>query len=136
MGAKTTIEGNLGGNPELKFIDVKNGAGATESRAVCEFSVFQSHEKRNKETDEWEDAGGFWVEVSVWGHRAENLAKVLKKGYAVAVPGNLYIHNWTDNDNVNRVTFKLEARDVTMQLYNVETINLRPKNTAQAPANS
>ena len=129
MGAKTTITGNLGQNPTLKSIDV-DSKGTTEKRNVCEFSVFQRHERFDKAKDDWVDAGGFWVEVSVWGHEAEQLTKVLRKGSAVRVTGDQYVWEWRDSDDAKRQSIKIEAErgGVSLMTYNIDSITLRNSN--------
>lgn len=126
MGAKAIINGNLGKDPELRYVPSKNDEAGSD-RAVCGFSVFQSHDRKNRETDKYEDAGGFWVDVNVWGNDAEKLAKLLKKGYPVKVEGVLYQHTWTDSDNVARSQMRIDVdrNGVTVMTYNVENITFK-----------
>ncbi len=132
MGAKIIVEGNLGGKPELRHVDVTVD-GVTEKRAVCGLSVFQSHDKLDKQSGEYVDAGGFWCDVDVWGRRAEYLAKLLDKGNPVRVEGDAHIRHWTDNSDKPRQTVKVVANDVTLQLYTVEAITFKERQaSAQA----
>lgn len=136
MGAHAIIKGNLGKNPELKYVPVPTSQ-SPEDRAVCDFSVYQAHERKDKTTGEYVDAGGFWIEVSVWGRDAEPCAKLLKKGYPVRVEGKLYTSTWKDNDGVTRMSMKLDAdrNGVTLMLYNTESVTQRPSVSEAVPQN-
>jgi len=126
MGAKVIVQGNLGKNPELKYPVVSSEVG-NETKAVCEFSIYQSHNRFNKETSEYEDIGGFWIDVSIWGKEGESLAKVLCKGYPVKVEGEMYLWPWVDSDGEKRITIRVESgRDgVSLMLYPVENVQFR-----------
>ena len=125
MGASIKISGNIGRDPELRFIRSNNSSN-DENRAVCSFSVYQSNERKVASGD-YEDKGGFWVDVNVWGRDAEHQAKILKKGHAVTVTGNYYIDVWVDQDGGNRITHRVDAdrNGVTMQLYKLTGVTVR-----------
>lgn len=77
-------EGNLGETPTLKMVPMKPTG---EQRAVLEFSVKFNVQKLNQANGEYEDDGGFWGRVSVWGRRAEIYNGLLKKGCRVLIVG-------------------------------------------------
>lgn len=84
-------EGNLGSDPVLKYVPVAKGNG-TENKAVVELDIYCSVQKINKK-GEYEDLGGLWAKVQLWGKRAEYLNKHLKKGCRVLVVGE-YAQHW------------------------------------------
>lgn len=77
-------EGNLGGTPTLKYVPVNGGQ---EQRAVLECDVKFNVQRRDKQTGEYQDEGGFWRRVAVWGKRAEICNDLLVKGCRVIVVG-------------------------------------------------
>ena len=72
------VAGNLGRDAELRQ------AGKDQ---VCSFSVASSRKSRGEEQTTW-------VRCSLWGKRAEALAKYLTKGSKVAVSGELSSHEY------------------------------------------
>ena len=84
---KAVITGNLGGDPELR-------ATAT-GRSVLTFNV-AVNERVPDGNDGWTDRAN-WIKVTVWGNRAESLAKILAKGSKVAVSGRLRQEKWEHN---------------------------------------
>lgn len=79
MFQQTIVMGNLGGDPEIRFMQ--------DGKAVTNFSVATNRK--------WKDANGepaeevTWFRVSVWGNQAEACNEYLKKGSAVLVIGRL-----------------------------------------------
>ena len=94
--------GNLGGDPELKFIP--NGT------AVCNFNIATS--------DKWTDKTGApqekteWHRIVVWGKAAENCGKYLSKGRQVAITGSIETRDWEDKEGVKRYTTEIKAHHV------------------------
>ncbi|MBI3731973.1 MAG: single-stranded DNA-binding protein [Chloroflexi bacterium] len=79
MYQKTTIIGNLGGNPELKYL--VNGT------AVTSFSMAVNNQRKNPEGEVVKETT--WFRVSVFGKQAESCAEYLTKGRMVLVEGTL-----------------------------------------------
>ncbi len=85
MGNYFAGEGNLGSAPTLSYVPIKNG---TEQKAVLKFSARFNVDKLNQATGEYEDSGGFWGKVEIWGKRAEIFNEHLIKGARVYVAGS------------------------------------------------
>lgn len=77
------ISGNLGRDPELRATQ-----GGTQ---VLRFAVCVN--ERRKVGDEWKDVPN-WVDVTVFGKRAEALSRYLGKGTHVTVQGSLRQSKW------------------------------------------
>lgn len=74
MYTKLLIIGNLGGDPDMRFM--------TDGTPVAQFSVASSRKiKTETETT--------WFRVSVFGKQAESVGKYLHKGSKVLVEGRL-----------------------------------------------
>ena len=81
--------GNVGDQPRLKTVLV-----GTEERQVAELRVFFD-EYRQDGSGGVEAAGGFWLDVNVWGERhAAEVTHLVKKGARVHVIGKLAESKW------------------------------------------
>lgn len=85
---RVVISGNLTRSPE-----VRHTAGGLP---VMGFGVAVNDRRKNQQTGEWEDYPNF-VDCTVFGTRAENLAKFLSKGSKVAIEGSLRWSQWERN---------------------------------------
>jgi single-strand DNA-binding protein len=63
--------GNLADVPELKTVEI-NG----DEREVAQMRIYFDRLIPNG-NDEFENKGGFWLDVNLWGPRAENTARIL-----------------------------------------------------------
>lgn len=87
------ISGNLTRDPELR--DTASGT------KVLALGVAVGERRKNQQTGVWEDVPNF-VDVTVFGRRAEALANFLRKGMKVAVKGRLRYHAWEAQDGTRR----------------------------------
>lgn len=121
--------GNLGAAPELKHVEVDG-----ESRSVASLRVYFDRLVPDG-ADGFEDRGGFWLDVSLWGARAEAAVKVLTKGARVSVIGTLVQRTWTDkNTGHERTQFELQADQVDLDISRVERAVFRKKEKQDAEA--
>lgn len=80
MYQKLTIIGNLGGDPEMKYMP--------DGTAVTTFSVATSRRWTDRASGQTKDETT-WFRVSVWGRQAETANQYLSKGKRVLVEGRL-----------------------------------------------
>lgn len=85
------ISGNLGRDPKLRA--TKTGM------QVLSFSVCVN--ARVKRNGEWTDKAN-WVDVTLYGNRAESLSRYLAKGTHVTVSGRLDQRTWEAKDGTKR----------------------------------
>jgi single-strand DNA-binding protein len=83
MYQSVTVVGNLGADPQLKYLE--------SGDAVCTFSVATSKKKKDGEEEV------IWWRCSLFGKQAETAGEHLKKGARVLVTGELapprvYLH--------------------------------------------
>ena len=90
---RVNISGNIGGDPELRT--------SASGTSVLRFSVAVNDRVKNQQTGEWEDKAN-WVDVAMFGSRAESVSKYLAKGSKVAIEGKLRQNKWQDKDGNNR----------------------------------
>ena len=89
MASGNTVElvGNLARDPELRF--------TPSGQALASFGLAVNRRWQNRQTQEWEEAVSF-IDVTVWGQQAENVAQSLAKGSRVMVSGRFEQQSWED----------------------------------------
>lgn len=96
------ISGNLTRDPELR--------STTTGTNVLSFSVAVNDRRKNSQTGEWEDAPNF-VDVTMFGSRAEALSRFLHKGSKVAIEGKLRYSRW-ERDGQTRSKLEVVANEI------------------------
>ena len=109
MYQKVTIIGNLGGDPEMRYMP--------DGTAVTSFNVATNRKWTNKDGSKGEET--VWFRVSAWRRLAETTNQYLSKGRQVFVEGRLTADKetggprvWTGNDGQPRASFELMALEV------------------------
>lgn len=99
---RVTISGNLGRDPELRV--TKSGT------QVLSFSVCVNDRRKNQ-SGEWEDAPN-WLDVTMFGQRAESVSRYLGKGSHVTVAGKLRQRTWQTDDGQKRSKVEIVCEDI------------------------
>lgn len=110
--ARIEITGTLGKDPELKFVQGKNG-----EFAVAEFSIADSQSEYKN--GEWIDGVTVWYRVSVLGRQAETVTDTLTKGTRVKVFGTFKVSEYTAKDGTLKQSFDIKvdkADEITLPL--------------------
>lgn len=107
--ARIEIAGTLGKDPELKFVNGKNG-----QFAVAEFSIADS--QRENKNGEWVDGVTVWYKVSVLGKQAESVVDALSKGTRVEIVGTFKVTEYTAKDGTVKQGFEIKADKITLPL--------------------
>ncbi|MBN1230412.1 MAG: single-stranded DNA-binding protein [Anaerolineales bacterium] len=109
MYQNLTIVGNLGRDPELRFLP--SGQAVTTLNVATNNTYVNSNGERVKETT--------WFRVSVWGSQAENCNKYLQRGSKVMIEGRLKPDPstgspriWTRQDGTSGTSFEVTASRV------------------------
>ncbi|HOC95951.1 MAG TPA: single-stranded DNA-binding protein [Candidatus Cloacimonadota bacterium] len=71
------------------------------------------------DSDQWQQVTSY-IDVVVWGDKAENICKHAQKGTAVYVEGRIDTRSYTDQNNINRKIFEIVAD-------NVQTLEWKPR---------
>lgn len=100
---KVVISGNLTRDPELRA----TGSGMN----VLKLGVAVNDRRKNQQTGEWEDVPNF-VDVTVFGNRAEALSRFLSKGSKVAIEGKLRWSQWENQQGEKRSKLEVVADEV------------------------
>lgn len=102
--AVVTVEGNVGGDPEIRFLP--------DGKAVASFSVANTPSRFNKQTDEWVDGETIWFRVSVFGKKAETVTETIRKGMRVTVFGLLTVSRYTKKDGGAAESLEIAANSI------------------------
>jgi len=102
---KVILIGNLGEAPEIRH--TQGGTGVLNLRMACTETYFDKDKQKQERTE--------WVNVVVWGPRAEGLAKCdLDKGTRVCVEGRLSTSSYDDKEGVKRYKTEVVAENVLL----------------------
>lgn len=95
---KVIIVGNLGKDPEVKFMP--------SGEAVANMTVATSDEWKDKQTGE-QKSKVEWHRVSMFGKLAEIAGEYLKKGSKVYIEGKLQTRKWTNQQGQDQYTTEI-----------------------------
>ena len=90
---KVTLLGNLGKDPEIKFLP--------SGQAVANFSIATTDRYKDK-AGEWQDRTE-WHNVVAYARTAEIVRDYVKKGNKLYVEGRLTTRSWDDKDTGKKV---------------------------------
>lgn len=110
-------KGNLGGSPELKVIAGRNG-----DFQVATMRIMFGRYGRDEVSGEVQQIGGFWREVEIYGQKASDVARLLRRGSRVLVVGEEREFMAKDDRGGEVQVIKIVAEDIALQLTRVETI--------------
>jgi single-strand DNA-binding protein len=121
--------GNLADAPELKTVEINS-----EEREVAQMRIYFDRLIPNGD-DDFEDKGGFWLDVNLWGARAKNTARILPKGARGHVEGHLERHEWQDRETGSeRAKLILQAHYIALDFSRVESVSISSRNNQPAVA--
>lgn len=100
---KVMITGNLTRDPELK----STGSGM----AVLKMGVAVNDRAKNQQTGEWEDRPNF-IDLVMFGTRAESISRFLSKGSKVAVEGKLRWSSWENPQGEKRSKIEVVVDEI------------------------
>ncbi|ABM33256.1 single-stranded DNA-binding protein [Paracidovorax citrulli] len=119
-------KGNLANSPELRQITGRNGDFEVASMRVYFGRYGQT------EDGEVGQVGGFWREVEIYGQKARDVARHLRRGARVLVIGEEREFT-ARGDNGEVEVIKVVAEDVALQLTRIEQIVFKARRDATEP---
>ncbi len=120
---KVIISGNLTRDPELRAT-----AGGMQ---VMSLGVAVNDRKKNAQTGEWEDYPNF-VDCTMFGTRAESLARFLSKGTKVAIEGKLRWSQW-ERDGQKRSKLEVVVDDLEFMSSRQQAAPMQQQQYAPQP---
>lgn len=101
---RVIVSGNLTREPELRMTQT--------GMQVLSLGMAVNDRRKNQQTGDWEDVPNF-VDVKVFGNRAESLSHILAKGSKVCVEGKLRYSSW-ERDGQKRSKLEVVADEVEL----------------------
>tara|TARA_B110000003_G_scaffold257336_1_gene275561 strand:+ start:337 stop:732 length:396 start_codon:yes stop_codon:yes gene_type:complete len=101
---KVILVGNLGKDPEVKYLD--NGV------AVANFSLATTENYKNKQGERVSQTE--WHNIVLWRGLAEVAEKYLKKGSSIYIEGKIKNRKWEDKDGNTRYNTEILGDNMTM----------------------
>ncbi len=102
---RVIITGNLTRDPEL--------TRSQKDMPILKMGVAVNDRRKNPATGEWEDSVNF-VDVTMFGTRAESVSRFLNKGKAVAIEGKLRWHQWESPTGEKRSKLEVIGDDIEL----------------------
>lgn len=109
-------KGNLAQSPEIKYLTGRNGEFEVATMRVM-FGRYGQNE-----AGQVEQVGGFWREVEIYGQKARDVARLLRKGNRVLVIGEERDFMAKDESGKQVQVIKIVAEDIALQLSRVKSI--------------
>lgn len=100
---------------------------------VASFRLACTPRKFNRRTEAWSDGETQWYSVSCWRGLAENCAKSLRRGDPVVVHGRLELRPYVNNNDVEVVSFEIDAVHVGHDLSRGTSVFTRAPKVEQPP---
>lgn len=101
---KVILVGNLGKDPELKYLD--------QGVAVAKFSLATTEHYKNREGKS-EDRTE-WHNIVLWRGLADVAGKFLKKGSTIYLEGRISNRSWVSPDGVKKYSTEIEGDKMLM----------------------
>ena len=100
---RVIITGNLTRDPEVR---------STQSgMSIMRLGVAVNDRRKNNQTGEWEDVPNC-IHCVMFGTRAENVSRYLRKGSKVAIEGKLRWSSWEDKQGGKRSKIEVVVDDL------------------------
>ena len=100
---RVIITGNLTRDPEVR---------STQSgMSIMRLGVAVNDRRKNNQTGEWEDVPNF-IDCVMFGTRAENVSRYIRKGSKVAIEGKLRWSSWEDKQGGKRSKIEVVVDDL------------------------
>jgi len=100
---RVMITGNLTREPEVR--------NTQSGMAIMRLGVAVNDRRKNQQTGEWEDVPNF-IDCVMFGTRAENVSRYLRKGSKVAIEGKLRWSSWEDKQGGKRSKIEVVVDDL------------------------
>jgi single-strand DNA-binding protein len=120
---KATLLGNVGSEPELKYLD--------QGVAVCTFRLATTERVKGRDGQQIDRTD--WHNIVLWRQKAEIAHKVLHVGSGVYLEGRIVTRSWDGPDGQKR--YKTEVEAETLRLLDaVPEAGQTPPAPKSAPA--
>jgi len=106
MVNKVILIGNVGADPDVKYID---GADGSVAVANIRLATSENYSKSGEKVEQTE-----WHRIVLWRKLAEVAEKYVRKGMKLYIEGSLRTRTWDDKDGNKHYTTEVWARNMQM----------------------
>ena len=106
---KVMLIGNVGNDPEIRYLDSQNPQGNTKV-ASFRLATTERYRDRNGETRENTE----WHSIVAWRNSADLVEKFVHKGSQIYVEGKLRTRQWTDQTGNKRYTTEVQVDNIQL----------------------
>ncbi len=100
---RVVLVGNLTRDPELR--------STPSGLSVLKMGMAFNDRRRNQESGDWEEVANF-IDVTMFGNRADAVSRIVKKGMRVGVDGKLRWRQWESQSGEKRSAIEVIADDI------------------------
>ena len=102
---KAMLIGNVGNDPEIRYLNNEQGK-------VASFRIATTERYKDRNGDVKENTE--WHQIVAWGKMADIVEKFVKKGSQVYVEGKITTRKWTDKDGNDRFSTEIRAEGIQL----------------------
>lgn len=96
--------GRLTADPEIRF--------SQAGKAIANCRIASNERRFNRDTNQWEDGDSTFIDVSLFGAKAEAVGEQLRKGQLVAVLGKLKSRQYENRDGQKVTAYEIVADEI------------------------
>ena len=107
---KVMLIGNVGRDPNVRYLDGNSGGGAGSKVATFTLATTERFRDRSGETRENTE----WHNIVAWRNSADLAEKFIHKGMMIYVEGRLRTRSYTDQAGVQKYTTEVVADNIQL----------------------
>ena len=109
---KVLLIGNVGNDPEIRYLDSSNPQSPQGNAKVASFRLATTERFRDRNGETRENTE--WHSIVAWRSNADLVEKFVHKGSQIYVEGKLRTRQWTDQTGAKRFTTEIQADNIQL----------------------
>ena len=107
---KVQLIGNVGNDPEIRYLDNNNAQGQPNKVASFRMATTERYKDRNGQIQSKTE----WHNIVIWNGKATVVEKFVHKGSNIYVEGKLTTRQWTDQQGNKRYTTEVAVENLQL----------------------
>ena len=109
---KVMLIGNVGNDPEIRYLDSTNPQSPQGNAKVASFRLATTERFRDRNGETRENTE--WHSIVAWRSNADLVEKFVHKGSQIYIEGKLRTRQWTDQTGAKRFTTEVQADNIQL----------------------
>ena len=109
---KVMLIGNVGNDPEIRYLDSTNPQSPQGNAKVASFRLATTERFRDRNGETRENTE--WHSIVAWRSNADLVEKFVHKGSQIYIEGRLRTRQWTDQTGAKRFTTEIQADNIQL----------------------